>query len=287
VWVTYAFLTAFFLATSDALTKKALTSRDEYLIAWLRLLFSLPVLLGSLLFIEIPHLDTTFWSATLIALPLEIIAIILYIKALKSSPLSLTIPFLALTPLFLIILSYVILGEKVSVGGAIGIILIAIGSYTLNIHKVRHEIMEPIKAIFREPGSVMMIIVAFIFSITSSLGKMAIEHSSPIFFGSLYFVLITLVFTPIAIAKNKGRIIPAKKDMIQLLTIGVTYSLMVIFHMVAMSLTNVAYMISVKRMSLIFSIIYGHILFKEEKITERVSGGTIMFIGVVMIILSS
>lgn len=116
---------------------------------------------------------------------------------------------------------------------------------------------------------------------------MAIEHSSPIFFGSLYFVLITLVFTPIAIVKNKGRIIPAKKDMIQLLTIGVTYSLMVIFHMVAMSLTNVAYMISVKRMSLIFSIIYGYILFKEEKITEKASGGAIMFIGVVMIILSN
>lgn len=286
MWVIYAFLTALFLATSDALTKRVLASRDEYFVAWLRLVFSLPLLLGSLLFIEIPHLDSTFWTATLIALPLEIISIVLYIKALKVSPLGLTIPFLAFTPLFLILVSYVILGEKVSLSGAMGIVLVAGGSYTLNIHKARHAIMEPIKAIFREKGSVMMLIVAFIFSITSSLGKMAIEHSSPIFFGSFYITLITLLFTPIVMVRNKDRIVITKKDIIPFLSIGVTHSLMIIFHMIAMSLVKVAYMISVKRMSLLFSIIYGRMLFKEEEFGVRMLGGIMMLAGVVLIVLS-
>lgn len=288
MWIIYAFLTALLLATSDALTKRILFSvKDEYFVAWLRLLFSLPLLLISLLFIEIPHLDNTFWVATLMALPLEIIAIILYIKALKVSPMSLTIPFLAFTPLFLILVSYVILGEKVSLSGTIGIILITGGSYILNIHKARHALMEPIRAIFKERGSVMMLIVAIIFSITSSLGKMAIEHSAPVFFGSFYFVLITVLFTPIALGKNKAKIVITKKEIILFLSIGITYSLMIVFHMIAISLTKVAYMISLKRISLIFSIIYGHILFKEEKIFVRLFGGVMMFIGVVLIILSS
>jgi len=286
MWVIYAFLTALFLATSDALTKQILVSKDEYFIAWLRLVFSLPILLGSLLFIEIPHLDNTFWIATIIALPLEIIAIVLYIKALKVSPLGLTIPFLAFTPLFLILVPYVILGEKVSLSGAVGIILIAGGSYTLNIHKTRHSLMEPIRAMFREKGSVMMIVVAFIFSITSSLGKMAIEHSSPIFFGGFYFLLVTILFTPLVMTKSKGGISITKKEFIPLISIGITYSLMIIFHMIAISLAKVAYMISVKRMSLIFSIIYGHMLFKEEEFGVRILGGIMMFAGVVLIVLS-
>jgi drug/metabolite transporter (DMT)-like permease len=195
-------------------------------------------------------------------------------------------PFLALTPLFLILTSYLILGEKVSPIGTLGIVFIVVGSYTLNIHKARQKLIEPIKAIYRERGCVLMIIVAFIYSITSSLGKMAVTHSSPVFFGSFYFMLITLLFTPIAAAKNKGKIVIAGKDVIPLAGIGITYSLMIITHMLALDLSKVAYMISIKRLSLLFSIVYGYLLFKEEKITERTVGGILMFAGFVLIISS-
>jgi len=286
MWIIFALLTAFLLATSDALTKRVLASRDEYFVAWARLVFALPVFLICLLIADTPHLNKNFWIAILCALPLEIITIILYTKALKISPISLTMPFLALTPLFLILTSYLIVGEKVSLTGSIGILLIASGSYTLNINKAKDSLIAPVKAIFKEKGSVMMIIVAFIFSLTSSLGKMAIENSSPVFFGSFYFLLITFLFTPIAMAKNKTKIAITKKDIITLIPIGITYSLMIICHMYAMSLTKVAYMISVKRTSLLFSIFYGFLLFKEEKIRERALGGIIMFAGFVLIVLS-
>jgi drug/metabolite transporter (DMT)-like permease len=286
MWVIYSLLTALFFATSDALTKKALASRDEYYVAWARLVFTFPVLLLLLLFIEIPPLNRTFWLATFIAIPLEIFAIVLYTKALKVSPISLTMPFLALTPLFLIVISYIILGEKVSLAGGLGIFLIASGSYILNIHKARERLLEPFKAIIAERGTAMMITVAFIYSITSSLGKMAIENSSPIFFGSIYFLLVTIFFTLMIFIRNRGLFKIKKHDMRPLLSIGFTYSLMIIFHMIALSLTKVAYMISIKRMSLLFSIFYGYILFKEQKILERTIGGLIMLVGFVMIVLS-
>ncbi len=286
MWIFYSILTAFLLATSDALTKRALVSRDEYFVAWMRLLFALPVLVPILFFIEIPSLDRTFWLATLSALPLEIAALILYTKALKVSPISLTMPFLALTPLFLIIMAYLIVGESVSIYGGTGIMLMALGSYILNLHKMKYSLLEPVKAVFREKGSVMIILVAFIFSITASLGKVAIEHSSPVFFGSFYFILVTILFTPIAMVKNRRRLTIAKKDILPLSSIGATFALMIIFHMLAMSLANVAYMISIKRTSLLFSILYGHLLFKEGKIAEKVLGAIIMLIGFVLIVFS-
>ena len=287
MWIIYALLTALFLATSDALTKHVLVSKDEYFVAWARLLFALPILLITLFFIRWPLLNGTFWIATACALPLEIGAVILYTKALKVSPISLTIPFLAFTPLFIILTSYLLLGEKISSRGGAGILLIAAGSYALNIHKAKESIYDPIKAIFKEKGALMMIMVAFLYSFTSTLGKMAIENSSPIFFGSFYFILLTVLFTPIALTKNKDKIVFTKRDIRALIFIGISYSLMIIFHMLAMSLTTVAYMISIKRISLIFSIVYGHILFKEERMSERLFGGMVMLVGFALIVLYS
>jgi len=281
LWVLLSFMAAFTLATSDALTKKILASHNEYTVAWLRLIFSLPLLFVIFFFIPIPELDKKFYTAFFLALPLELLSIVMYIKALRFSPLSLSLPFLALTPVFLIFVSYVILGEKVSFRGAIGILFIAAGSYTLNISKIREGILEPLRAITKEKGSVLMIGVALIYSLTSSLGKMAIKHSSPLFFGISYYTALALLFTPIALYKGKEI---RRGAALSVLLPGIFYSLMVISHMVAISLAKVAYVISVKRISLIIGVFYGYLFFKEKNIRERLFGAMLMFIGFVMVV---
>ncbi len=288
-WVLLSLISAFTLATSDALTKKALAHSNEYLVAWFRLLFSLPLLLFIWIFVPMPKLDYGFYKAFVLALPLEIIAIVLYIKALRISPLSLTLPFLSLTPVFLIFVSYVILGEKISFQGGIGIISIAVGSYTLNLHKIRGGIFEPFRAITKEKGSVIMIIVATIYSITSSLGKMAIEHSSPLFFGVTYFIAVTICFAPIALKMGNTELksFISERRVKALLLPGLFFSVMIASHMVAISLAKVAYMISIKRTSLIIGVIYGYLFFKEKNIRERLTGATLMFIGFFMIVTAS
>ncbi len=287
LWILFALISAVTLATSDALTKKALSVHNEYLIAWLRLLLSLPVLFVSLLFVPIPSLDRDFYLAFFIALPLEIVAIILYIKALKVSPLSLTLPFLSLTPIFLIVVPYILLGEKVSFLGAVGVLFIAAGGYTLNLKEFKKGIFEPFAAIKREKGSIFMIGVALIFSFTSSLGKMAIEHSSPVFFGVTYIFVLVILFTPIALYKGRDELKEIFHNGAIRASIlpGVFQSFMIISHMIAMSLTKVAYMISVKRLSLLIGVFYGYLLFKESGIRERLLGAVLMFTGFVLIVL--
>ena len=279
-------LSAFFLATSDALSKKALQVNNEYLVAWFRLIFTMPLLFVVMFFIPLPELDSSFFKAFCIALPLEVVTVILYIKALKLSPLSLTLPFLSLTPFFLILNSYLILGEKVSLQGGVGIFLIVSGSYVLNISEMKNGLLGPLKAIKREKGSVLMICVAFLYSITSSFGKMAIEHSSPLFFGISYFIALNIVFAPIGIMMGKGDLKPfiQQKKYKRLFMPGLFYSLMVITHMTAMSLTKVAYMISVKRASLLIGLFYGYLFFKEENIRSRFAGAFLMFIGFLMVV---
>lgn len=285
-WVVLSLISAFTLATSDALVKKSVRDGNEYLVAWFRLLFTLPLLLVLLLFIPIPALDRDFYLAFFISLPVELITIALYVKALRLSPMSLTLPFLAVTPVVLIVSSYLVLGEKVSLTGGAGIFLIAGGSYILNFSEFRKGPLEPFRSIAREKGSLMMICVALLYALTSAYGKMAIEHSSPLFFGITYSIAMFIGFTPVALWAGRRELRSAATggEFRTLALSGAFNAVMVATHMIAMKLTKVAYMISVKRTSLLIGVLYGYLLFREQNIRGRFIGASLMFAGFVLIV---
>ena len=285
LWLYLSLTAAVTLATVDALSKYALKDSGEEVVAWASWGFAAPFLLATIPFIEIPTLDLTFWMATILALPLELVAVLFYIRSIKISPLSLSIPFLALTPVFLIATSFFMLGELPDSSGIAGIMLIAIGAYLLNLNSSGKGFLAPLKAISREKGSLLMIAVSFIYSITSNLGKIAVLHSSPQFFAATYTTIFSIFFLPYVIFKERKAAAIIKARIPLFLLIGIVFAIMVMAHFLAIRLVEVAYMISVKRTSLIFSVLYGWLVFKEEHIRERLLGCVVMVMGVVLITL--
>ncbi|MBI5233652.1 MAG: EamA family transporter [Deltaproteobacteria bacterium] len=280
-WALFAFLSAFSLATADALSKRALKSTDDLVIVWVREGYALPFLAVAFLFVPVPALDPTFWVTVATLIPLEILALILYVKAIRLSPLSLSVPFMAFTPAFIMFIAFVILGETPDASGFSGIVLIALGAYLLNIGAFKQGVLGPIKAIGKEPGSVLMLIVALIYSVTATLGKVAVGHSSPFFFGFFYPFLLTVMLSGILIAKGRLRGVAAKPFVF--LPIGLCAAVMILSHFIAISLADVAYMIAIKRTSLLFSVLYGRLFFGEEAVGERLLGAGVMLAGVVLI----
>ncbi len=281
LWVIFALITALSLSTADALSKRAMAKSDEYVIAWVREGYALPFIALAFFFISIPHLDKTFYLSVLILLPLEITALILYVKAIKVSPLSLTIPYMALSPVFIIIIAFSLLGEWPDKSGFAGIFLITVGAYLLNAKASSLGLLGPIKAIAKEKGSVLMIIVAVIYSITATIGKIAVQHSSPIFFGFFYPLLLTITLS--MVVGIKGTLHRVVSRPVTFLTIGIFTAIMILSHFLAISMADVAYVISIKRTSLIFSVIYGWLIFKEVDMAERLLGSIFMLAGVVSI----
>jgi len=233
-----------------------------------------------------PALDGMFFAAFCAALPLEIAAILLYYKALRVSPLSLSLPFLSFTPVFIMLFSWFIMGEKVSAAGAAGIGLIALGGYGLNLSSLREGPLGPFKAMLREQGSLYMIFVAMIYSATSALGKLAITHSSPAFFGATYYLVLAVCLLPVIAFRQGGRqfVVQLKDTARPALLPGVFDALQSITHFYAVSMANVAYMIAIKRLSLIMGSGYGFLLFGERNIRERMAGALLMFAGFVIIL---
>jgi len=186
MWLPLSLSTAFLLATADALTKKFFGDLSAYEMGLARLFFSLPFLVSAYFFIGPASPDRTFWLCIAAGLPLEAAAFFSYMKALKASPLSLSLPFLAFSPLFMIVTGRIVLGERIGAAGCAGIALIVAGSYLLNLSQASLGPLAPFKAVLKEPGSRYMLFAAFLYSFTSVIGKKAIEHSSPLFFSAVH-----------------------------------------------------------------------------------------------------
>ncbi len=286
-WFPLALATAFLAAASDALTKAYLQPLGTYRMAVGRV-FGPVFFLLPLLFLQTwPDLDHTFWKTVAVLLPLETLALVLYMDALRSSPLSLSIPFLAFTPAFMILTGAMVLDERLSFRGILGIVLIVAGSYSLHLRQLKAGWLAPFWAIIRERGSVLMLLVAFLYAVTSVLGKLAILHSNPVFFASFYFVVhgifATLVLSvffhvfpwQVVRARPKG-----------VFWVGLSQTFMVITHMWAISLAPAAYMIAIKRLSVLFGVLLGCLFFKERDLSSRLFGASLMVAGVFLIVLS-
>ena len=61
---------------------------------------------------------------------------------------------------------------------------------------------------------------------------------------------------------------------------------MLILQMRIIQLTLVSYVIAIKRLSIVFGVLFGYLIFKEKNIKERLAGASIMVAGAVLILLS-
>lgn len=279
----YALAAALFASTSDALCKKALGRDPALVIAWARFAGATPFLLASLLFVDLPAVDSMFWILLACLVPLEILAVWLYMSALQASPLSLTVPFLALTPVFTTVTSFVLLGEMPDRSGLTGIFHIVLGAYLLHVHLTPQGILEPLRAVWQEKGSRRMIGVALVYSVTSNLGKMAVQHSSASFMAAVYLPVLSVAFLPLLrwSGVRPGRV---RSGWGLFFLIGASQALMAFFHFHAISLILVSYMICVKRLSLVLSVVFGWLFFQESRIEQRLLGSLLMLAGVVLIL---
>ena len=283
LWLILSLLTALAVASQDAWVKKHFSHLSAYDMLAFPFFFSLPLFAAAVPFVPVPPLDQTFYWSFAVSLPLNFIPFFLYMKAIRISALSLTLPYLSLTPAFMIFTGYVFLDEIPNLYGIIGILVTCIGGYVLNLERGKHSVLAPFKAIFKETGSWLMIVVAFLFSISAVIGKKAILHSSPLFFTMTFFAVLALVSLVVLLVMGKIQLKTFTTDWIKGIIAGGLFFVHALCHGFAISLTKAAYMISVKRLSAIIGIFYGALFFNEKHIAVRFVGACLMVSGAVLI----
>lgn len=278
IWIVYALLCAFFASLTDLYTKKFVSDIGSIENAFARYLFSAPVLWIAAAAEGNWHVDTGIIPAVVICIPFEMAGLIMYVKAVKISPFSKTVPFLAFTPAFLLIMAPLILGEIPHLSGAIGVIVVTVGAWILCLEK-GEGFLGPFRSIKNERGSMMMLMVAFVYSVSSALGKLGVIHSSPVLFAAIYTSVSAIVMSVYLFFTKRLR----NAITLRLVPVGVCTAVVLIFHMHAIKLTQVSYMISVKRTSLLFAIVYGVMFFGEKNLMRKTIAGIVMIAGVMII----
>ena len=286
-WFGLTLLSAFFLATADMLTKRYLAHYRPGELVLVRFGVSGGLLLPWLLLQPWPQLSAVFWGWMALLLPLELLAMWLYMQAIRESPLSLTLPYLAFTPVFIVLTGFVFLNESITGAGFAGIMLVVCGAWLLNLKASRNgagiNVIEPFRAIAREPGSRLMLITAAIYSLTSVFSKAALLHVTPLFFGPFYFVILGIASAVLFASRDLSSWRALGRHPLAHLGVGVFMAAMVVTHFYAIEHIEVAYMIAVKRTSLLFGMFYGAWLFGEKGLTKNLAAGTLMVLGVYLI----
>ncbi len=290
-------------------------------------LFFILVISGMHWFLDIPVLLPNFGAlfngSTLIVFFIYIIinsilegaAVLLNLKAIQISPLSYCVPFLALTPLFLLPTGVLFLHEKVSLGMLVGVFLVVSGALIVNRGLFAQGWLEPVKAILNQKGSRYMLYVAGLLTATNLLDKWFLIASGDTSFSIRLMRAITLSFGKCfmlsivfwLLIRNKSsndsqlelkrsRIF-SKQKISQLLVMiravpswlviaGISEALVLILQLTALQYLVAALVISIKRAGMVFAVFLGWFIFKEKNIKDRLVASIVMTAGVLVFFIS-
>lgn len=284
-WLIYALLTAFFDSVKVVFGKHSVKNLDIYLTGWAWRFFSLVILVPILVYLPLPEFKSSYWWAVLGSGIINLVVTPIYMRAIQASDLSLVMPLITFTPLFLLVTSPIMVGEFPSLMGLLGVLLIVSGAYLLNINQVNKGAAAPFKALLREKGPRLMLLVAFLWSISSNFDKIGMEASSPMHYAGGLTAFLLLGLTPLMWFKSEKPVSNTRKHFWPLLFLGMSTGLILVFQMLAMQLTLVAFVIAIKRMSAALSVVWGAVIFKEENLKSRLPAVLIMLLGVGLITL--
>ncbi|MBI4114605.1 MAG: EamA family transporter [Candidatus Niyogibacteria bacterium] len=264
---------------------KTLEGVHTHALNWLRILIG-TIVIGIVItfFLEWQVPPLPFWLIMVgIILPAEWANSFLYVRAFQISPQSLVGPFFSFTALFLVPTGYIVLGELPTFVGGIGILFLVFGALFLGFGKGNYSFAGSIKKITQEKGALYMLAGAAIISISIVSAKFLFQYVSPLQFVFYMDALLVIVYTPLMVR----HISTFRKGKWQNLALmSGAYTAGTILHFVGLSLLFAAYYISIKRLSILFDVIFGKVVHQEEHFYERLSGAALMVGGVVLIVLS-
>jgi len=215
-------------------------------------------------------------------------AITFYFRAVRNTELSIAMPLFSLSPLYIIVTSYLMLGETINFGGAAGIMLIVIGAYFLGCSKGNiSSWTAPVRALLQDRGARYALLASFTWAFTSNIDKLALRESDPAYYPAIFSLSMAVIYAPLVTKKKRwGRVIPhSPRLMFLVILFGLTSAAMIACQMAAIAELPVAYVIAIKRAGLLIGVVVAA-MSGESGIIWKLSGALIILAGVIAIILS-
>lgn len=209
--------------------------------------------------------------------------------ALKNMEISGALPLMAITPGLVAIFAYLFLGDTLLPLQIIGLFLLLIGTYLLEV-KSGKDVFEPFRIMAKSKFHHYIFTALALFTITSLLDKLLLGQYKmpPITFMALqqafYLLFIGAIYVFVKAPVQQAKPFTYSREIwlwlvaIAVFTLGYRYS-----QILAIKIAPVAAVLAVKRISVFIAAVAGGRMFKESGLLKKSIATAIMVIGAILI----
>ena len=288
-WFAVALISALLSAFAAITQKKVLFNLGalefSFLLSIANLVFSIPFFF----FTDYNTINILNLSILLAKSVIGVAAFLCVMIALKNLEISNALPLLALTPGFVAVFAFLLLGESLKTVEVIGLMFLIVGTFILESKNFK-EFVFPFNVFLKSKYHRYIILALFLFTASSILDKLLLIklNLSPISltaFQHIYFAVLFSIIYLVFRRKEETTSVVIKKDilgwiaLISVLTIGYRYT-----QIVAVSLASVALVLAIKRTSVFWATVIGGKLFNDKDLLKRSIAAILILVGAILIL---
>jgi drug/metabolite transporter (DMT)-like permease len=279
-WLFLALISAF-LSAAAAITQKKILGR----MTALEFSFVVSIVIAGMssvipLFVDVGALNGPTLVILLGKSILAGCAFLLVMTALEHNQISLALPILGVTPAVTALFAFLVLGESLSAGEWVGVGLIVIGAYLLEVQSGQ-RMLQPFRKLVTSRNHLALFAAVGLFAVSSVadralLGGMGVDPSAVFFYQHLvYCVMFGGIL--LALRVSFGNVLRRGFDqglligLVALLTVGYRFT-----QLEATQLAPVALVLAVKRTSIVYASLLGGTIFADERLAARIIGCVII-----------
>lgn len=293
-WYVFTLLSAVFVALSHIARKKVLYNEHALEFSSMR---SLVIML--LAFFLLPWVNFDLLTAEIVILFFVIgtiasFATIFLSKSMRHMEISTVGPLTNISPIFLLILTYFFLGEKINLQQLGGIGLVVFGGYVLNVDHKLSDLKRPVVKFFKSKYYHFLLFSLVLYSITAFLDKVVIDKMLAIGFGksgiytATFFIWLFMGINLLVILYWKYDFIKGLRHGIKVgkvwtVVAGVCSVVASLFYFQAISMQFVSLVIPIKRFSTLLTTIIGGEIFHDKNLWIKVTACVIMIFGATLV----
>lgn len=227
------------------------------------------------------------WGIMFLSAIFEALYFFAIANAYKTGDLSIVYPLArGLAPMLLLIWAITILNETPSLTGISGIAVIAVGLYVINLPKLGAW-LQPIRSL-NSPGSRWALLAGLCISLYTVIDRVGIKQLDPLLYTYLALWLTLLLLTPTTLRFMGWGGLAKELRETKFASVIAGFTTLAAYAIVLYAMKNgtpASYAGAIREISVVFGVIIGVTILKEQGSIMRVVGAVCVMAGVAMIAL--
>ena len=211
---------------------------------------------------------------------------IFFSRAYETGDLSHVYPIMRSSPALVLLVAVLFLEEEVTAQGVLGIVLILCGIYTINAKQIAfHDFLLPIRSLFTDRAARYALLTMFSVAAYSIVDKLGAKELHPFIFSYLLSVFTHTLYTPWVFGHKKLSSVKTEwlKNKKSILINGVIAQGGYLLIIIAFTFEKVSYVAGFRQLSIVFAVLMGNHLLKEEGKYIRLFAAVLIFLGAFII----